>query len=169
MGFEYLHSVLNHTLQSHVAGCDARIVAQRQLKAEIGAGGAADAKYVFVECVQSDLERLDPLRKAFLARGYRVKFPLFQGDAELRRREDLGFLRRCQAAAVYFGSRNDLEAYLACQAMADTISDHELSMPRAVLLDPANDPVRKYFEYPEFTSYPYDPDAFVNSILPEPL
>jgi hypothetical protein len=167
MGFEYLHSLLHQTLQSSVASLDAEVVARQQRQTEIGPHGA-DARYVFVECVQSDLERLAPLRDAFRARGYRVKFPLFQGDAELRRREDQGFLTRCQAAAVYFGSRNDLEAYLACQAMAHTIDDHELSIPRAVLLDPPNDPVRKYFEYPEFTNFPYDPHEFVDNILGQP-
>jgi hypothetical protein len=163
MGFEYLHSLLHQTLQSSVASIDAEVAARRE---KIGPHGA-DARYVFVECVQSDLERLAPLRDAFQARGYRVKFPLFQGDAELRRREDLGFLTRCQAAAVYFGSRNDLQAYLVCQEIAHTIDDHALSIPRAVLLDPPNDPVRKYFEYPEFTNFPYDPHKLVDNILRE--
>jgi hypothetical protein len=167
MGFEYLHSLLNQTFQSNVACADAHIVARQQIRAEFGPRGTTEARYVFVECVETDLERLAPLREAFRAKGYRVKFPLFQGDAALRRKEDLGFLTRCHAAAVYFGSRNDLEAYLACQVMADTISDQALLIPRAVLLDPPNDPVRKFFEYPDFTNYPYNPDEFVSSIVRE--
>ncbi len=169
MGFEYLHTILCQTLQTNVADAAARVVARKQTQAEQAPLTGGDAKWVFVECVQSDLERLAPLRDAFRAKGYRVKFPLFQGDAALRRREDLEFLARCRAAAVYFGSRNDLEAYLACQAMADTIADQALGIPRAVLLDPPGDPVRKFFEYPEFTNFPYNPDEFVNAVTGEPV
>lgn len=165
LGFEYLHSLLSETLKSHVAGAAARSAARQQAKADGGASPSGDRKYVFIECAPGDLERLAPLYEALQAKGYRAKFPLFQGDAALRKREDLEFLSKCCAAAVYFGSRGDLEVHLACQAIAETIADHSLSIPRAVLLDPHNDPLRRYFVFPEFTNYPYKPDEFVTTVI----
>jgi hypothetical protein len=164
MGFEYLHSLLCQTLQSSVDDAAARALARQQVRANGRPDVNAAPKYVFIECVQEDLERLAPVREKLQAKGCQVKFPLFQGDRMLRRREDLEFLAKCRAAAVYFGSRSDLETHLACQTLAETIADQALSIPQAVLLDPYSDPVRKFFFYPGFNNYPFNADDFVNSI-----
>ena len=165
LGFEYLHSLLCQTLQSNVNRAEATAIVRQQAQDDAQARVEGSPKYIFIECVQRDLERLRPLRDALQTKGYRVKYPLFQGNAALRRQEDLHFLPRCVAAAVYFGSRDDLEAYLACQAMANAIKEHALSIPRAVLLDPPSDPVRSNFLFPDFTNYPFSSsNEFITSV-----
>jgi len=149
-------------------------VATAAVREEIARAEAADTRarivgkprYLFLDCVEQDLARLQSLRAALEKAGVHVKFPLFQGDEAIRRRADRDFLARCDGVAVYFGSRNDLEAYLTCQNLSDAMTDRPLSIPRAVLLDPADDPVRSSFLYPDFTNYPgVTADAFIQTIV----
>jgi hypothetical protein len=164
LGFEYLHTLMCQTLENNVSAAEARVALRQEQPRAAAAAGAPSPRYIFVECVQSDLQRLLPLREAFRQKGFVLKFPLFQGDPDLRRRADLQFLMRCDAAAVYFGSRNDLEAYLACQTLEESLTEHAVAIPRVVLLDPYSDPVRQSFVYPDFANLPYEPDQFVAAI-----
>jgi hypothetical protein len=120
------------------------------------------SKLLYVECVPQDLAKLQAFRLRLESRGIRIKPPLFDGDEATRKRLNEEFLQRCAGVVVYFGSRNDLEAFVACQSLWDALQKYHLNMPRAVLLDPADDPVRSFFFYPEFENYPSTQlDAFV--------
>jgi hypothetical protein len=171
-GFEYLDSALREAFRLTVDSAAASAAVREEIARAAASGrngnGASAMKYVFVECVQQDLARLEPLRAALRSQGIDVRVPLFQGDEAARRRISGTILTQCHAAAVYFGSLNDLEAYLACQRLSDDIQHQALSMPRAILLDPPNDPIRQYFFFPEFSSYPSStPEAFAKAVIGE--
>jgi hypothetical protein len=171
-GFEYLHSLMCD-VYAHNLDVATATAARRKEAAGADAGAApgrlgamqARRRYLFVDCVQQDLFRLKPLRAVLEAAGVQVKFPLFQGDAAIRLQADREFLARCDGVAVYFGSRNDLEAYLACQNLSNGIRDNGVAIPRAVILDPADDPVRQVFLYPDFVNYPgVESEEFINAV-----
>ena len=140
-GFEYLQDVIKDTFTRH--GGDA------------GAAPPPEpgAKYVFIQCAPEDAGKLDALRTALEARGIRLRLPLFQGDELRRNRANQDLIMRSHGVAVYFGSLNDLEAFDACQTLWDSIKAKDQAIPRAVVIDPPSDPIRRAFWYPEFTNY----------------
>jgi hypothetical protein len=155
LGFEYLHTLLCQTLDTNVTAAAARVASRKEKMDPPPPLPSASQRFVFVECVQSDLERLLPLQLDGRRHSVFVKFPLFQGDATRRRAADAEFLPRCEAAAVFFGSREDLDAYLACQELADTLSEHAVTIPCMVVLDPESDPLRQGFGFPGFQNVAY--------------
>jgi hypothetical protein len=179
-GFEYLHSLILDLFRRTREVSEARRAAHREVAEadKLGAAHrnngngrgvpAAPPRYVFLDCVHEDLYRLASTLKALRDAGFLVKVPLFQGDPEVRTKADREFLARCDEVAVFFGSRNDLQTYLACQSIANAIRERRLTIRRAVLLDPPDDPVRQCFLFPEFTNYPcMTPDAFVAALRPD--
>jgi hypothetical protein len=167
-GFEYLDSLLCATFLKNTDIATANNAAQVELanvRSAVAAGnghaatetnGAAHppSRLLYVECVQQDLGKLNQVRPFLESRGIHLKLPLFQGDESQRKKLNEDFLQHCDGAVVYFGSRNDLEAFVACQSLWDALQKYNLHLPLAVVLDPPDDPVREYFYYPEFDNYP---------------
>jgi hypothetical protein len=167
-GFEYLDSLLCATFLRNTAIASANTEAQHEIakvRTAVAAGNGhttvdpdiaahPPSRLLYVECVQQDLAKLNQVRPLLESRGIHLKLPLFQGDESLRKTLNEGFLRRCDGVVVYFGSRNDLEAFVACQSLWDALQKYNLHLPLAVLLDPPDDPVREFFYYPEFDNYP---------------
>ena len=176
-GFEEFVSFVLNCLHSSIAVRESRTEAGMEQAAAVGAGAGgasrpAGAQFVYVECVKEDLPKLESLRVLLEQNGIHIQRPLFQGDEAVLRRanEELlkkdNFQRRCRAAAVYYGTRNDLEAYVACSLLDDALHDSRPDLPMAILLDPADDLVHKSFSYPDFEAFPCSKlDKFVQQIL----
>ena len=169
-GFEYMESLLRDMFSRNIVAASTITGPQQELAKSASASGDSApgisrpvlSKLLYVECVPQDLAKLQAFRLRLESRGIRIKPPLFDGDEATRKRLNEEFLQRCAGVVVYFGSRNDLEAFVACQSLWDALQKYHLNMPRAVLLDPADDPVRSFFFYPEFENYPSTQlDAFV--------
>lgn len=164
-GFEDLENIVRDCLRGSVALGKARTESADAQVPAAAAGSATGNKpssplFVYVECVQQDLPKLKRLRALLEQKGIRIQAPLFEGDESLRRRVNEEFLKNdhfqqcCRAVAVYFGSRNDLEAFVACRLLDDALHDRRPSLPKVILLDPYDDPVHSFFSYPEFESFP---------------
>jgi hypothetical protein len=176
-GFEDFESLVRNSLCASVAIGESRTEAGLEQAAAAGAGAGGGGRpsgpqFVYVECVKQDLPKLERLRALLEQKGIHIQRPLFQGDEALLRRanEELlkndSFQRRCRAAAVYYGSRNDLEAYVACRLLDDSLHDRRPELPMAILLDPYDDPVHSYFSYPDFEAFPCSRlEEFVQQIL----
>jgi hypothetical protein len=154
-GFEYLQSVITDCFERHVG--------------EPSAGPGEDdepARYVFIKCVPEDAGRLDAIRAALESRGMRLRLPLFQGDEYRRNLANQALIERSHGIAVYFGSLNDLEAFDACQTLGDAVRAKTQPVPKAVLLDPSSDPIRRNFWYPDFKNFPSsDVELFADQVL----
>jgi TIR domain len=164
-GFEDFEYLVRDSLRSSVALRKSRTEASMEQAVAKDAGGvgatrAAGPQFVYVECVRQDLPKLVRLRELLEQKGIRIQAPLFEGDETLLRRTNEEFLkndnfqRRCRAVAVYFGSRNDLEAFVACRLLDDALHDRRPDLPKAILLDPYDDPVHSFFSYPNFEAFP---------------
>jgi hypothetical protein len=61
----------------------------------------------------------------------------------------------CDAAAVYYGDRPDLDVYRICNKLRDALKS--AGKPGAVLINPPEDKRRRSFRHPGFHVY-YCPD-----------
>ena len=145
-GFEYLVSTLQDVFHQQVISS---IPVPPELRFQ-----SASSRYIFIDCVEKDLNRLERLGTLLNPHGIRLKPPLFRGDESQRQKADSEFLQRCHGVAVYFGSRDDLDAFVACQKLWDGLKRYGANVPKVVLLEPADEPIRQHFCYPDFDNYP---------------
>jgi hypothetical protein len=152
--FEYLDSVLRDLMRA---------------KAEATAGFRRkrdpDQQYVFIDCVRRDIKYvITNLRPAFARKEIQIKARLFRGPEDLRRANDRECLKFCDGAAVFFGSRSDLDTSDTCRWLCESTSERNL--PKAVIIKPHTDPERSIFVYPHFKNYPaHELDEFIDQIV----
>jgi hypothetical protein len=158
-GFEYLETVLRESMQRQMAEAAQRSAPRPEPIPEpiveppdSRPGPSEEPLYVFVDCVQDDLGKIELLKPMMRVRNIRIRPPVFEGDEEERRQLRDEFLELCHGVAVYFGSRQELKALIACQSLRKVLRSMGREVPRCVIIDPDSQD-RLETVFPDFDNY----------------
>lgn len=155
--FEYLENVLRE--EHAAAGERAAAVEASRWRPD------PKDQYVFIDCVMTDVsDLLNDLKPKFDPSNIRIKPPFFGGQAELRLQKDRQFLEVCDGVGVFWGTRHDLDAWMACQSLEESVGERQV--PKAIIIKPDTDPVRQAFIYPGFKTHPiHSLSEFIGQVL----
>jgi hypothetical protein len=154
-GFEYLETVLGESVQRQMAEAEQRAAPRPE---PIPAPAAAEEtpaeqpRYVFVDCVPDDLAKVESIKSVMRGRNIRVRPPVFEGNDEERQQLRNEFLELCDGVAVYFGTRQELKALIACQSLRKVLRSMGREVPRCVIVDPDSED-RLETVFPDFDNY----------------
>jgi len=154
-GFEYLETVLRESMQQQVSEAEQRAAPRPEPIPQPPCPETETAEqplYVFVDCVQDDLGKIESIKSVMRGRNIRIRPPVFEGDDEERRQLRDEFLELCHGVAVFFGSRQELKALIACQSLRKVLRSMGREVPRCVIVDPDTED-RLDTVFPDFNNY----------------
>lgn len=154
-GFEYVINVLLESAQRQMAEAEQRAAPRPEpiLPPPAPESALADPpRFVFVDCVPDDLGKIQSLKSVLRGRNIGIRPPVFDGDDEQRRQLRDEFLALCHGVAVFFGSRQELKALIACATLRNALRSMGREVPRCVIVDPDSED-RLETVFPDFENY----------------
>jgi hypothetical protein len=148
--FEFLESILCDVVRQRISISQEPCVT----------GKNKDSLRLFVKCPKVDRPKLSALKSSLDPEHVEIVFDIVEGDPQALRAENAKRVSWSKGVAVFYGSRNELEAQLACNELVETLDELGADLPKAVLLDPDTDEDKKaffYLDFEKYSSHSFDP------------